>query len=117
MAWLIVLAAVVAGCPAKTLRYPAEHERLIRLDHALESLRNAYQQKDRSGFRSMLLPLDQSDDLQRLAEMDFEAFSAIALEFKKFFMDEWTGQPDPAELAAMRRFITFTAETALQLLR
>ena len=42
---------------------------------------------------------------------------AIALEFKKFFMDEWTGQPDPAELAAMRRFITFTAETALQLLR
>lgn len=82
MAWLIVLAAVVAGCPSKTLRYPAEHERLIRLDHALESLRNAYQQKDRSGFHSMLLPLDQSDDLQRLAEMDFEAFSAIALEFK-----------------------------------
>lgn len=82
MAWLIVLAAVVAGCPSKTLRYPAEHERLIRLDHALESLRNAYQQKDRSGFRSVLLPLDQSDDLQRLAEMDFEAFSAIALEFK-----------------------------------
>lgn len=37
---------------------------------------------------------------------------AIALEFKKFFMDEWTGEPDPSELDAMRRFIAFTAETA-----
>src|SRR6185503_17934425 len=34
----------------------------------------------------------------------------IALEFKKFFMDECTGEPDPAELAAMRRFIDFTAK-------
>ncbi len=41
---------------------------------------------------------------------------AIALEFKKFFMDEWTGEPDPAELEAMRRFIAFSAETARDLL-
>ncbi|WP_206367573.1 N-formylglutamate amidohydrolase [Sphingomonas sp. HDW15A] len=41
---------------------------------------------------------------------------AIALEFKKFYMDEWTGAPDPAELAAMRAFITFSAQTAAQLL-
>ena len=41
---------------------------------------------------------------------------AIALEFKKFFMDEWTGEPDPAELDAMRRLIAFTATTAEQLL-
>jgi len=41
---------------------------------------------------------------------------AIALEFKKFFMDEWTGQPDAAELAAMRRFITFIADTAREML-
>lgn len=41
---------------------------------------------------------------------------AIALEFKKFFMDEWTGEPDPAELAAMRRFTTFMAEQADRLL-
>lgn len=37
---------------------------------------------------------------------------AIALEFKKFFMDEWTGLPDPAELAAMRGFIDATARAA-----
>ena len=42
---------------------------------------------------------------------------AIALEFKKFFMDEWTGEPDPAELDAMRRFIALSAAKATDLLR
>ncbi len=41
---------------------------------------------------------------------------AIAIEFKKFFMDEWSGEPDPAELDAMRRFIAFTAATARDLI-
>ena len=41
---------------------------------------------------------------------------AIALEFKKFFMDEWTGTPDAAELAAMRAFIAHTADVARGLL-
>ena len=46
-----------------------------------------------------------------------QAGCAIALEFKKFFMDEWTGQPDPAELAAMRAFIAHVAQAARELLR
>jgi hypothetical protein len=37
---------------------------------------------------------------------------AIAIEFKKFYMDEWTGVPDPAELAAMRGLIDATARAA-----
>ncbi|RIX32614.1 N-formylglutamate amidohydrolase [Sphingomonas edaphi] len=41
---------------------------------------------------------------------------AIALEFKKFFMDEWSGLPDPVEIEEMRRFIGFTAKTARELL-
>lgn len=41
---------------------------------------------------------------------------AIALEFKKFFMDEWTGQPDEAELAAMRGFMRHCADSARRLL-
>jgi hypothetical protein len=41
---------------------------------------------------------------------------AIALEFKKFFMDEWTGEPIEAELEAMRRFIAFSADKARELL-
>lgn len=42
---------------------------------------------------------------------------AIALEFKKFFMDEWTGVPDREELRAMRQLISFTAKTAGRLLQ
>lgn len=79
---LIALAVMVAGCPSKTIRYPAEHERLLRIDQALESLRSAYERKDRSGFHSMLLPQEQLNELQRQVDMDFEAFSAISLEFK-----------------------------------
>ncbi len=41
---------------------------------------------------------------------------AIAIEFKKFFMDEWSGVPDPAELALMRGFIGHVARTARDLL-
>ena len=41
---------------------------------------------------------------------------AIALEFKKFFMDEWSGGPDAAELAAMRAFINHVAATCGELL-
>ena len=41
---------------------------------------------------------------------------AIAIEFKKFFMDEWTGAPDPAELARMRGFIAHVARAANELL-
>ena len=41
---------------------------------------------------------------------------AIALEFKKFFMDEWSGEPDPAEVAVMRAFISHTAAAAEELL-
>jgi hypothetical protein len=42
---------------------------------------------------------------------------AIAIEFKKFFMDEWTGEPDPGELDAMRRFIAHSADVVRTLLR
>jgi hypothetical protein len=41
---------------------------------------------------------------------------AIAIEFKKFYMDEWTGVPDPAELAAMRGLIDATARAAAEAL-
>ncbi|GAA4867758.1 N-formylglutamate amidohydrolase [Luteimonas vadosa] len=41
---------------------------------------------------------------------------AIAIEFKKFYMDEWTGQPDQAHLGAMRAFIDHVAATCRGLL-
>jgi hypothetical protein len=42
---------------------------------------------------------------------------AIAIEFKKFYMDEWTGKPDPGELDAMRAFIRHVADVSRGLLR
>jgi N-formylglutamate amidohydrolase len=41
---------------------------------------------------------------------------AIALEIKKFYMDEWTGTPDPSELAAMRALVAHIARTAEEIL-
>lgn len=42
---------------------------------------------------------------------------AIALEIKKFYMDEWTGVPDRSEVEAMQRFIGFIAKKAEELLQ
>lgn len=42
---------------------------------------------------------------------------AIALEFKKFYMDEWTGEPEPNQLSAMRAFIDHIADVGRDLLR
>jgi hypothetical protein len=41
---------------------------------------------------------------------------AIALEFKKFYMDEWSGEPFEPELAAMRGLIDHIASVATELL-
>ena len=41
---------------------------------------------------------------------------AIAIEFKKFYMDEWTGEPDPRELPAMRALIGHAADVSRALL-
>jgi hypothetical protein len=42
---------------------------------------------------------------------------AIAIEFRKFFMDEWTGVPDPRALLALRGFVRDTAALCRNLLR
>ncbi|HEV8407979.1 MAG TPA: N-formylglutamate amidohydrolase [Sphingomicrobium sp.] len=41
---------------------------------------------------------------------------ALAFEFKKFYMDEWTGLPDVSEVSAMRRMISFVAAKCEELL-
>jgi N-formylglutamate deformylase len=48
-----------------------------------------------------------------------ESGCAIAIEFKKFFMDEWTGQPDPAgkQLEAIRQALAATVPGVLEALK
>jgi hypothetical protein len=73
---------LLAACSSKTVQYPEDHERFRRIDQAVESLREAYQKKDRSGMKDVMLPVDQMEQLQRDAENDFEAFHSIVIEFK-----------------------------------
>ncbi len=39
---------------------------------------------------------------------------ALAIEFKKFFMDEWTGQPDPLQLKLIRQALQSTIPGVLE---
>jgi hypothetical protein len=52
----------------------------------------------------------------RFVHQHYPQGCAIAIEFKKFFMDEWSGEPDAGEVDAMRRFVTMSADTARALL-
>lgn len=71
-----------AGCGGKTAQYPEDHERYLRIDKAVESLREAYTKKDGSAMASLMVPTDQLEQLQRDAESDFETFHGISLEFR-----------------------------------
>ena len=46
-----------------------------------------------------------------------ESGCALAVEFKKFFMDEWTGEPDPDALHAIRKALSSTVPTVLDALQ
>ena len=69
------------GCSGKTIQYPEDHERYLRIDQAVESLRQAYVKKDSSDLASLMMPIDQLERLRGEAQGDFETFSAITLDF------------------------------------
>jgi len=71
-----------AGCGSKTVQYPEDHERYLRIDKAVESLRQAYVKKDASAMTALMVPTESLERLQREAETDFESFQDIALEFR-----------------------------------
>ena len=63
------------------MQYPEDHERYLRIDHAVESLRQAYLKKDSSKLASLMMPLDPLARLREEAQGDFETFSAVTLDF------------------------------------
>ena len=69
------------GCGGKTNPHPEDHERYLRIDRAVESLRQAYVRKDLSDLASLMMPGDQLERLREEAKGDFETFSAITLDF------------------------------------
>lgn len=75
----LLLAGV--GCGGKVIQYPEDHERYLRIDRAVDSLREAYVQKKLSAMKELMAPVDSLVSVQREAESDFETYSDIALEF------------------------------------
>jgi hypothetical protein len=69
------------GCGSKTLQYPEDHERYLRLDKAVESLREAYVKKDAAGMAALMVPTESTERLQQEAKTDFESFHDIAMDF------------------------------------
>ena len=77
----ILFVPVTVGCAGKTLQYKEDHDRIVRIDQAVESLRKAYVERDRSEIEALLLPSGTLDQLQREMYSDFDTFRDIQLEF------------------------------------
>ena len=69
------------GCSTKNIQYKEDHDRIVRIDAAVESLRQAYVERDKSAFEAFLLPNGNLDVLQRDVQIDFDTFRDIVLEF------------------------------------
>jgi hypothetical protein len=70
------------GCGSKTAQYPEDHERYLRIDKAVESLREAYVKKDAAGMATLMVPTESTERLQQEAEADFQLFHDIAMDFR-----------------------------------
>lgn len=106
---------LVVGCSGKTLQYKDDHDRILRIDQAVESLRKSYVERDRSALESLLLPSGGLDQLQRDIHSDFDTFREIQLEFsvERILIEgdnidvfvHWQGQwkRDPGEVGTRQR--------------
>ena len=78
---LCSIAILSAGCGGKKVQYPEDHDRYLRIDRAVESLRLAYVRENSSDLAALMMPSDQLEKVKEEAEGDFETFTAITLDF------------------------------------
>jgi hypothetical protein len=78
---LSLILTLVVGCAGKTIQYKEDHDRILRIDQAVESLRKGYVDRDQSALESLLLPSGSLDHVLRDIRNDFETFQEIQLEF------------------------------------
>jgi hypothetical protein len=76
------LLVAVAACGGKVIQYPEDHERYLRIDKAVESLRQAYVKKDGSAMAALMMQVEPLERLQKEAAGDFDAYQHIDLEFR-----------------------------------
>ena len=66
---------------SKPLQFPEDHARFERIVNAIETLRQAYEEKNFGELRELMLPLDVLQRLQVEIEKDFSTYAAIDLDF------------------------------------
>ena len=103
------------GCSGKTIQYKDDHDRILRIDQAVESLRKSYVERDRSALEALLLPSGELDQVQRDIHSDFDTFRDIQLDFsiERILIEgdnidvfvHWQGQwkRDPGEVGTRQR--------------
>ncbi|WP_447979173.1 hypothetical protein [Candidatus Nitrospira bockiana] len=78
---LLALLLIVSACSSKGPQYPEDHARYVRLDEAVEALRQAYVRKDLSAVEALVLPSNATDRLVSDIRKDFDQFQEMALDF------------------------------------
>lgn len=86
------------------------------LDPLMEAMRDFDFNGRRLDVRENVAFQGKGEQTRFVHERHPETGCAIAIEFKKFYMDEWTGHTDLRELAAMRGLMTVAADTCRTLL-
>ena len=76
-----LLLVLSIGCSGKTIQYKDDHDRILRIDQAVELLRKSYVERDRNALEGLLLPSGNLDQVQREIQSDFDTFQSIQLEF------------------------------------
>jgi hypothetical protein len=87
------------------------------LDPLMESLRSFNFRGAPMDVRENIAFQGRGEQTRFVHETFPDAGCAIAIEFKKFFMDEWTGEPDREALLAMRAMIAASLPVLLNALK
>jgi hypothetical protein len=95
-----------------------DRERWARvLDAFIEQLRSFEFRGQRMDVRENVAFQGKGEQTRFVHERFPQTGCAIAIEFKKFFMDEWTGEPDIEALKAMREMIRLSLPVLHETLR
>ncbi|MDK1387881.1 N-formylglutamate amidohydrolase [Sinorhizobium sp. 8-89] len=78
------------------------------VDAFVEALRSTECQGRRLDVRENIAFQGRGEQTRFIHERYPDTGCAIAVEFKKFFMDEWTGEPDLEALGAIRKLVSST---------
>ena len=81
VAGLLSAAVLTAGCSSKENRYPEDHARFVKVDKAVEELRDAYSRRDLSDIQNMMLPREVLEKAVNDMQQDFQTYQEIALEW------------------------------------